>query len=310
MPRRVKGPDGKIHQFPDEATDAQISGALKAIPEVNAKATPKAPTWSDQLGLNTPTESVAGGFLRGAGAGAVDMVQGAVSNVAGQLNAKLDAENVGREAPTATLPRVEKPETFSGTVGSALPVVGEMALGGAPVVRAGLKAIPSAARAGEKFQDVMGAAKNIPIDVKDVGDVALRISQLAERGGSMPLAVRKILNRMTDPEKAPMAYEEARDFASNISRLSADEFGRLTPAIAREVAALRVALNQANAMAAKQAGKWDEYRSAMTEYARAMKLQKLVDTTIDAAKRGIPLATAGGAAYWMTNRLRSAFGGE
>jgi hypothetical protein len=38
----------------------------------------------------------------------------------------------------------------------------------------------------------------------------------------MPMAVRKFLNRITDPEKAQMNYEEARDFASNISRLSVE----------------------------------------------------------------------------------------
>lgn len=308
MPRRIKGPDGKIHQFPDHATDQQISAALKAIPEVN-KPTPasKIPTWSDRLGLNEGTESPVGGFMRGAAAGAVDLVQGAVSNVTGQLNSKLDAENETRRtmgAPeTATMPRVEKPENFSGTVGSALPVVAEMALGGAAGVKGVAKAIPTTAKAGAKFQEVMGAAKNVPIDVKDVGDVSLRIYQLAERGGSLPMAVRKILNRMTDPNKAPMLYEEARDFASNISRLSADDFGRLTPAVAREVANLRVTLNHANAMAAKQVGKLDEYNAAMREYAQAMRIRNVVDAAIAGAKKSAPYATAAGLGGWLGQKF-------
>lgn len=47
MPKIVKGPDGKIHSFPDQATDQQISVALKAIPEANAKTMPGAPTWAE-----------------------------------------------------------------------------------------------------------------------------------------------------------------------------------------------------------------------------------------------------------------------
>ncbi len=147
------------------------------------------------------------------------------------------------------------------------------------------------------------------MDVSATGDVALRIMQLAERGGSMPMSVRKLLNRVTDPEKAPMAYAEARDFASNISRLSADEFGRLTPVVAKEVAALRVQLNQAVAQAAKQVGKMDEYASAMNEYAKAMRLRSAVETAVEGAKRGVPLATAAGVGYWLTDRVRKALGG-
>src|SRR5207253_11041554 len=101
------------------------------------------------------------------------------------------------------------------------------------------------------------------------GEVALRIQQLADRGASMPQAVSKFLRRITDPEKAEMTYEEARDFASNISRLSANEFQRLSPVVAKEVAGLRVTLNRAVADAAGKAGKGQEYAQAMTEYARA-----------------------------------------
>jgi hypothetical protein len=320
MPRHVKGPDGVIHSFPDQATDQQISVALKAIPSVNVPKASKAPTWSDYLGLNEPTDSPMVGFLRGAGAGVVDLTQGAVSNVTGQMKDKARGDQqaaadmfriTGNVAPSAekpAIPDVQTPENMSGSIGSALPVLGEMALGGAPVVRAGVNAIPRAARASEKFQDVMAAAKSVPIEVKDVGDAALRVQQLADRGGSMPLSVRKLLNRLTDPEKAPMMYEESRDFASNISRLSADEFGRLTPAIAREVAGLRVALNKANALAARHVGKGEEYASAMKEYARAMRLQSAVNSAVQGAKKSVPIASAAGVGYWLTKQIRDALG--
>jgi hypothetical protein len=37
--------DGKIHEFPADFTDAEISAALGAIPEANAPQVPNAPTW-------------------------------------------------------------------------------------------------------------------------------------------------------------------------------------------------------------------------------------------------------------------------
>ena len=71
----------------------------------------------------------------------------------------------------------------------------------------------------------------------------------------MPQAVRQFLARVTDPDQGQLTFGEARDFASNISRLSANETQRLTPVIAREVANMRVALNQSLAQTAGQAGK-------------------------------------------------------
>lgn len=186
-------------------------------------------------------------------------------------------------------------------VGGALETAAEMAV---PVTK-GVKAIPTTAKAGVKFQEVMRAAKNVPVDVNGPGQVALRIQELAERGGSMPMAVRKFLNRITAPNGAAFTYEEARDFASNISRLSANEFQRLTPVVAREVANLRVTLNRAVADAAAQAGKGKEYAQAMNEYARAMRLRGAVESVVEGAKRSVPYATAAGAGYWLTSKIRS-----
>src|SRR5262245_5548658 len=97
MPRIVKGPDGKVHSFPDEATDAMISAALGAVPEANKASAPKAQTWSDQLGLNTPSSSRLAGFAKGAGSAAVDMAQGAIGSVANQIAAVGAGEMAGTE---------------------------------------------------------------------------------------------------------------------------------------------------------------------------------------------------------------------
>lgn len=269
------------------------------------------PTWSDKLGLNAPTDSMIHGFHRGVGGAAVDMLQGATAAVKNAVARGGDPEL--REALGAVPVEqqqdvMQAPDTVAAKVGGLAPTVAEMAIPAGGTVKAGKAAIgliPTTAKAGAKFENVMAAAKNVPLDVKEVGNVALRINQLAERGGSMPMAVRKILNRMTDPNKAAMTYEEGRDFASNISRLSANEYGRLTPAVAREVAGLRVALNQANANAAKAAGKMDEYKSAMREYAQAMRLREAIDKSLKVAKKAAPYAAGAGIAAWMSREIRS-----
>lgn len=172
-----------------------------------------------------------------------------------------------------------------------------------------INAIPNAARAAGKFQQVMSAAKNAAVDVNAPGDAALRIQQLAERGGTMPRMVRQFIGRITDPSQGDLLYPEARDFASNISRLSADEYNRLTPVIQREVGNLKTALNGAIGQAADSVGQGDAYRSAMQEYASAAKLSSYKDALLQAFKQGaLPTAGAAGAGYWLGSKLRGLFG--
>ena len=295
------------------------SQAAAPTPEASVEsAAPSAATWSDKLGLNQPTDSMLGGFLRGSGAAVVDAWQGAASGLTDIAQRKVEGDNAVRQqlgVQPKAIPedRLQAPDTTAGAIGSYVPTVAEMAIpvGGAVKVGKGaINALPSAVRAGKKFEDVLGAAKNVPIDVADVGDAALRIQQLADRGGSMPMAVRKILLRMTDPKKSGMVYEESRDFASNISRLSKDEYGRMTPVVAREVAKLSASLNKANAAAAQAAGKGAEYKAAMREYARAMRIQDAISSTLSGAKKAVPWMGAAGAATWMTGKIANAIQGQ
>lgn len=155
----------------------------------------------------------------------------------------------------------------------------------------------------------MAAAKNVPVDVAAPGDAALRIQQLAERGGTMPRMVRQFIQRTTDPTQAPMNYGEGRDFYSNISRLSADEYNRLTPVIQREVGNLRVALNGALQSAADTVGQGENYAKGMSEYASAAKLNSFKDALVEALKKGaIPVASGAGAGYYLGSKLRGLFG--
>lgn len=90
MPRRVRTPDGTVHNFPDDATDAEISEALSAPPPT-ARGPEKTKSWTDMavnalpmiggavggvlgamsgiptLGLTSGPAAVAGAGLLGAG---------------------------------------------------------------------------------------------------------------------------------------------------------------------------------------------------------------------------------------------------
>lgn len=172
-----------------------------------------------------------------------------------------------------------------------------------PAATAVKASIPSFARAGANFQSVMGAARSVPVDLKASGPQAYRIWQLSERGGSMPKVVRDLLKRVTDPEKGPMVYEEARDFATNISRLSADEMNRLAPVMKREIGTLRAQFNSDVRQAAAKAGKLKEYDAAMREYRRASQFRDVKDDVVKGVKQAAPWAAVTGAAAYGASRL-------
>ncbi len=179
-------------------------------------------------------------------------------------------------------------------VGGAIETVGEMAI---PVGRAA-DALPSAVRAGKNFDTVLAAAKNVPIDTAEVGDVALKIANAAQHGGGTnwgPGPVRQLIQYLTDPKKPAMTYDVSKEFASNISRLSAEENMRIPPAMMSKIGDLRVALNAANAKAAGAAGVGEEYAAAMAEYAKAMKWKDAVDTAWTATKSAFPYIAKGAA---------------
>ena len=205
-------------------------------------------------------------------------------------------QGVGSAIPFAG---IEMPDSGAGVAGR---VAGEAALWALPVsklvkpagkvVEAAAKVIPTRAKAGAKFQQVMGAVGDKPVDLAQAGNSALRIQELAERGGAMPKAVRDLLRRATDPSKADMTYKETRDFYSNISRLSADEMKRLAPPVKRELGALREALNEALAKTAASGGQERVYRAAMREYRIASRTRELAEQL---AKWGAGVAGVGAA---------------
>ncbi len=186
-----------------------------------------------------------------------------------------------------------------------------LAIAAAPMVaQRAIQALPSATRAGAKFGQVMEKARNLPVDAEQPGQVALRIQELAERGGSMPKVARDFARRVTDPAKGDLTYQEARDFYSNITRLSADEFKRLTPVVRMEIGKMKTALDAALKETAGRVGMAPTYQSAMKEYAQAAKVAKALESTKEfAVKRALPAGGVGAAGYFGYRTIGDFLGG-
>jgi len=181
--------------------------------------------------------------------------------------------------------------------GGGIKTVGEGAVGLAKAV------LPSAERAGQAFKEVSAAAgqHTVPI-TNSLSDALMNYQKLVDAGGSRSMAVSKLLNRVTNPAAAPLTYDEARLFYSNISRLSADEAQRLTPVMKRAVGQIANEFGGAISDTAEQAGKLDQFHGAMKEYAKAMKYKDIAQGLKDVAKNEVVKGVikglgAGGGAY-------------
>lgn len=147
------------------------------------------------------------------------------------------------------------------------------AAGASKVIGAIDNAIPQASRAGQKFSEVMEAAKELPVDVRGPGDSALRYFELKKAGGSNIKVLNDFLNRVASPEAGPLTYKEARDFYSNATRISVDDSLKISPVMRRQLSEFTNSLGDAIQDTADQAGKLDQYTEAMKEYHAAMRLR-------------------------------------
>ena len=162
------------------------------------------------------------------------------------------------------------------------------------------KVVPSASRAGAALEDVKAVAGDVPIKTGKVGDTALELWTQSERGATLPPSVRKLVQRMTKPGSDPMTYEEAKDFQSNISQLSADEKMTLKPNTKRLVGQLNQDMKAALEDAADTQGKGKQFVDAMKEYHNAMRIQGFSDKAIKlAVKAGLAASGIyGGEKLW------------
>lgn len=166
-----------------------------------------------------------------------------------------------------------------------------------PVAKVASNIVPralgiSAARAAGNIQSASSAARGANVPVEQVGRQGLRALELNERGNYMPRVVSQFMRRITDPKAADLAFDEGRDWYSSISRMSADDFNKMTPAMKKQVGAIRQALHEAMTESAQTVGRGRQYEKGISEYRRAMKAKEVAKKI---AKYGAGAAGAGAA---------------
>jgi hypothetical protein len=124
------------------------------------------------------------------------------------------------------------------------------------------------AASGELFNTVAKAASdaNLTIDVGQAVEAAQKITENAARAGRNVLGIRKFVQRVSDAEKGPLTYEEARGFYQNIRSLSVSDQNALNPATKRLVDNFLSKLDSGIRTAAESIGQGDNYSKAMQLY--------------------------------------------
>jgi len=192
----------------------------------------------------------------------------------------------------------EHPAQFAGNLVGGAVTGGLAAEAGAPLIAR----IPTKAKAGAVFQDVMAKAADQPVWMQRSGSELQRAIELADRGGVKPGPVSKLARRVGNVNNAPMTYKEARDFATNLSDLSADEKMALKPVMRRQMGKLAKTFNQDVGDAADRVGMRPQYDQAMKDYAQAARIQNFLE---NAKKLAVP-AAAGAVGLGAVHKLAKA----
>ena len=151
-------------------------------------------------------------------------------------------------------------------------------------------------KAGQLFNDVAAAAKDQPIQLSEqVYDALKNIKQLADAGAKgTPRVASKLANRLGNVDEE-LYWDEARRFYSNISRLSANEYGNMAPQMKSAVGQLGRALGGVLNDTAAAAGKADEYAQAMDLYRTSKAWQQFGSNAWTFVKKAAPYAIGVGA---------------
>lgn len=185
-----------------------------------------------------------------------------------------------------------------GVAGHAAAPIAAMAI--AKGVSSGIDAIPTKASAAANLAKADAVAGSSLVDIKAASQAASQVQDFANAGGKMPMVVKKFINRINDPDLPPMTYTEARKFYSNATRLSTNEFSKLTPVMQREVGNFTRQLGDSIQDTANQAGVGTEHAAGISEYHNASRLSSALKS---GAQFGATAAGGGYLVHKITNML-------
>lgn len=173
---------------------------------------------------------------------------------------------------------------------------------GGPAAEAGAEATSAVAgkvfgdadKAGQLFQKVAAAAKDVDVPVTDEMYAAIKeAKELADAGAKgLPRVITKFFNRVSNVDE-PLTWDEARRFMTNVSRLSVNEYKNMAPQMSRAVAKFGSAFSDALEGVAQEAGVADDYSQAMQLYGKAKSWQKFGSNLWNTVKAAAVPAGAG-----------------
>src|SRR6185437_2724825 len=115
-----------------------------------------------------------------------------------------------------------------------------------------------------------------------------------DAAGKMPTGMGKVFKRISDTDKGPLTYKEARDIYSNVSRLTADDVTSLSKPIQRQMGSVREALKGDIGDTAGQVDKMEQYYAGLKEYAMAARMKAVKENIVNYdLKPGIKAAIGG-----------------
>jgi hypothetical protein len=189
---------------------------------------------------------------------------------------------------------MEDPAKMAGNLVGGADVGGVLGEAGGGI----LAKIPTRAKAGGMFENVMSKAATEPVDLTRSLPILERAQQLSARGHGSIGALDNLYKRINTVN--PLDYREARDWASSLSRLNANDKMSASPSLQGEVGKLSHAFNEDVGGAAHRAGVGEDYEQAMRDYHRASQIR---DTAKGIAKWAIPAAAGGGIASYGLRKV-------
>lgn len=311
MPKNVQV-GAQVIEFPDGMSDDDISAAIRKNvppPSTNGATIGAAPNTENAVtnyfhdvgndltqGGSRTGIGRALGFLQGRSNGYSGLNSGVSEGAANLMGSPLTGTAQALEG-VSSIPQhpIAGPIKAVGGIAKAL-TIPSMMMGG-PGATAGIEAIPSARYAGQQLNNIAEAVGNADVPLNASLAPLQRLAELNARGGSgsVPAGVMQLLER--SQAVAPMAYPEARDFASNISSLSNLEKLAAKPQVLAGMGALKSGLH--GDIAASLGDLGPSYIDAITEYAKAQQLKKAAVTAGKYIGGGAAGAVIGNKAFNM-----------
>ena len=268
MPIRVNLPGGAVANFPDGTPPAEIERELS---QPSRPATPPPP--------------------------------GATIGMLAQSTAQGDPKSpgtaFGRQMRPDIQAAMDQSEADGSTFGQSPFLGNPLALVGAAkkvpgIVAKGLGI--SKVRAGANMQSALEAAKDVRVGMDKVVPGIERAKELVTAGSNRSQVIHKLEMAIKKSQDGSLSTREAQDFVSTASRMSSNEFGRLSPVMQRQVSEVASALRQSLTDAAGTVGKGEQYTAGVREYSRAAQAAKYAKK---AAKAAAGAAGLGAAYSWI-----------